>query len=96
MRVFNQFTEQFSVLDLARRVAAVAEQMGITAQIEHLTNPRVEREAHFYEAKHTKLLDLGLQPHLLSDETIGGLLERALRHRERIDLSRVRPSVQWR
>ncbi len=95
MRVLNQFTEQFSVLDLAERVQAVASQMGLETTIAHVANPRVEKERHFYQAKHTKLLDLGLQPHLLNDATIAGLLERAVRYRERIDLSRILPTVTW-
>lgn len=96
MRVFNQFTEQFSVLDLAQRVCRVARDMGRDVRITHLENPRVEKEQHYYLAKHTKLLDLGLEPHLLSDETIAGLLERAIRYRGRIDLTRIAPTVSWR
>jgi UDP-sulfoquinovose synthase len=96
MRVLNQFTEQFSVLDLAERVRAVAGQMGLETTIAHMANPRVEQERHFYLAKHTKLLDLGLQPHLLNDETIAGLLERAVRYRDRIDLAHILPTVTWK
>lgn len=96
MRVLNQFTEQFSVLDLAERVLNVASHMGLETTISHVQNPRVEQERHFYEAKHTKLLDLGLEPHLLNDETIAGLLERAVRHRERIDLTHILPTVTWK
>ena len=96
MRVLNQFTEQFSVLDLAERVQAVAGHMGLEATIAHVVNPRVEKERHFYEAKHTKLLDLGLQPHLLDDTTIAALLERAVRYRDRIDLTRIPPTVTWK
>ncbi len=96
MRVFNQFTEQFSVLELAERVQRVAQEMGLSAEITHLTNPRVEKEQHYYLAKHTRLLDLGLQPHLLTDATIAALLERAMRHRDRIELSHILPTVTWR
>jgi len=96
MRVFNQFTEQFSVLELAERVYRVAQGMGLNPEITHLTNPRVEKERHFYLAKHTRLLDLGLEPHLLTDETVASLLERAVRHRDRIDLSHIPPTVTWR
>lgn len=96
LRVFNQFTEQFSVLDLAERVQRVARTMELDAHIEHVPNPRVEKEQHFYLAKHTRLLDLGLEPHLLSDQTIAHLLQAALRNRDRIDLSRIPATVQWR
>ncbi|HEV2236552.1 MAG TPA: NAD-dependent epimerase/dehydratase family protein [Ktedonobacterales bacterium] len=96
MRVYNQFTEQFSVLDLAERVRDVARTLGLVATIEHIRNPRVEKERHFYQAKHTHLLDLGLEPHLLTDETIHNLLTVALRHRDRIDLGVIPATVRWR
>lgn len=96
MRVFNQFTEQFSVLDLAGRVCRVARTMGLDARLEHIPNPRVEQEQHFYLAKHTRLLDLGLEPHLLDDETIAHLLTIAVRYRDRIDLHTIPARVYWR
>jgi UDP-sulfoquinovose synthase len=56
----------------------------------------VEQEQHFYLAKHTRLLDLGLEPHLLDDETIGHLLDLALRYRDRINLDTIPARVRWR
>lgn len=95
-RVFNQFTEQFSVLQLAERVQRVAAEMGLTVSIDHLENPRVEKEEHYYNAIHTKLLDLGLQPHLLSDELIRDLIETAERYRDRIQTNVIAPTATWR
>src|SRR6202008_2691961 len=66
-RVFNQFTEQFSVLDLAHMVQKAGKKVGLNVQVEHLSNPRVEAQGHYYNAKHSKLTDMGLQPHFLSD-----------------------------
>ncbi|MCL6636530.1 MAG: NAD-dependent epimerase/dehydratase family protein [Alicyclobacillus sp.] len=95
-RVFNQFTEQFSVLELAQRVQRVAQSMGLQARIVHLENPRVEKEEHYYNAVHTKLLDLGLKPHLLSDELIAGLIQTAQRFRDRVDFHVIKPTAKWR
>ncbi|QSO53832.1 NAD-dependent epimerase/dehydratase family protein [Alicyclobacillus curvatus] len=95
-RVFNQFTEQFSVLELAERVAAVAKEMGLNPEIVHLDNPRVEKEQHYYNAKHTKLMDLGLKPHLLSDDLIRELIETADRYKDRVDFSVIAPNATWR
>lgn len=95
-RVFNQFTEQFSVLDLAQRVQRVASDMGLQAEIAHLDNPRVEKEEHYYHAVHTKLMDLGLQPHLLSDELIRDLIETAQRYQDRVTEEVIAPSATWR
>ncbi len=96
LRVYNQFTEQWSVQQLAERVSNVAAKMGIETTIAHVDNPRVEKEQHYYNAKHTKLLDLGLQPHLLTDETIQDLLASALANRDRITLDRIPAQVKWR
>lgn len=95
-RVFNQFTEQFSVLQLAERVQQIASSMGLHANITHLVNPRVEKEEHYYNAIHTKLIDLGLQPHLLSDTLIVELIETAQRYRDRVDFGVIAPSATWR
>jgi UDP-sulfoquinovose synthase len=95
-RVFNQFTEQFSVGELARRVAAVAGRMGLQARIAHLENPRVEREEHYYNAAHTALVDLGLQPHLLDDALLEDLLRLALRFADRVRPGTLLPTVRWR
>src|SRR6516225_944768 len=64
-RVYNQFTEQFSVLDLAIKVQAAGKAMGLNVEVDHIPDPRVEAEAHYYSARHSKLIDLGLQPHYL-------------------------------
>jgi UDP-sulfoquinovose synthase len=95
-RVFNQFTEQFSVLDLALMIKQVAGKMGLLVGIDHLPDPRVEAEAHYYNAKHSKLADLGLEPHLLSDSLVDSLISIALRYRDRIDPSVFNPQINWR
>jgi len=95
-RVFNQFTEQFSVLDLALTVKTVAGEMGLKVEIDHLPDPRVEAESHYYNAKHSKLADLGLEPHLLSGSLVDSLINIALQYRDRIDPALFAPQVNWR
>ncbi len=95
-RVFNQFTEQFSVLELAEMVKAAAWKLGLHVDIEHLPDPRVEAEEHYYNAKHSKLIDLGLEPHYLSDSLLDSLMNIAIRYEDRIDTSLFLPQVQWR
>jgi UDP-sulfoquinovose synthase len=95
-RVFNQFTEQFSVLELAKMVQAAAWKLGLRVEIEHIPTPRVESEEHYYNAKHSKLIDLGLQPHYLSDSLLDSLMNIAIRYQDRIDTSLFLPQVQWR
>ena len=95
-RVFNQFTEQFSVLELAQMVQAAGRKVGLKPKIDHLPDPRVEAETHYYNAKHSKLIDLGLQPHLLSDSLIDSMIGIALKYSDRIDTSVFMPHVNWR
>ena len=95
-RVYNQFTEQFSVLELARMVEAASRKMGLRVDVDHLPDPRVEAEQHYYNAKHSKLLDLGLQPHYLNDSLLDSLMNIALRYQHRVDTSMFLPQVNWR
>jgi UDP-sulfoquinovose synthase len=94
-RVFNQFTETFTVLQLAEVVVQQAQKLGMKAEINHLENPRVELEQHHYNPTHTKLLDLGLQPHLLSDELVGSMISTILRYKNRIKRDIILPKVKW-
>ena len=95
-RVLNQFTEQFSILDLALAVRDAGETLGLKIEIEHLPDPRVESEQHYYNAKHSKLIDLGLQPHYLNESLLDSLINIAVEYRDRIDLSLMMPQVNWR
>jgi UDP-sulfoquinovose synthase len=95
-RVFNQFTEQFSVLDLARMVQTAGEKLGLTIEVDHLPDPRVEAQQHYYNAKHSKLIELGLEPHLLSDSLLDSLMNVALKYRDRIDSAVMLPQINWR
>ena len=92
-RVFNQATEQFSLDELAK---LVANSYPGGVEVEHIDNPRVELENHYYHFTHTALESLGLVPHLLGDtllEQMYGVIER---HRDRVDLDLLQPTVQWR
>jgi UDP-sulfoquinovose synthase len=92
-RVFNQMTEAMSVLDIAKLVADLHPNV---VAVEHLSNPRVEAESHYYKVAHTGLVDLGLQPHLLSDTLLTSLYQIADRYKDRVDLAALRPTVNWR
>jgi UDP-sulfoquinovose synthase len=92
-RVFNQMTEAKSVAELAK---TVAETYAKDAQIEFLDNPRVEADTHYYNVKHTRLVELGLEPHLLADTLIESLFGVVETHRARIDEQALRPTVNWR
>ena len=95
-RVFNQFTEQFSVLELAQLVQKAGAEVGLDVKVDHLDNPRVEREEHYYNAKHTKLVELGLEPHLLSETLIGSMFSAIEKYRDRISMEHILPHTRWK
>jgi UDP-sulfoquinovose synthase len=94
-RVFNQFTEQWSVNQLAELVATVGERVGINVIIENVSDPRIEAEEHYYNATHTKLLELGLHPNLLTEEVVEHLIETIKRYKDRILLGPIAPKTRW-
>jgi len=95
-RVFNQFTEQFSVAQLAELVKRSAAEVGYEVEIRNYPNPRVEAEQHYYNAANTKLRDLGLQPHLLGEELVRSMLKLIARHRDRVIDSAILPTTRWK
>jgi UDP-sulfoquinovose synthase len=94
-RVFNQFTEQWSVNQLAELVKEVGDDLGINVRIEPLEDPRIEAEEHYYNAAHTKLLELGLEPHLLTRDVVRHLIETIQRYKDRILLGPIAPKTRW-
>lgn len=92
-RVFNQITESYSVGEIAK---TIANNFDGQVEIEYVDNPRVEQGEHYYNVKHTGLVELGLQPHLLSNTLIESLFAVADKHKHRVDLGAMRPTVNWR
>lgn len=95
MRIFNQFTEVFSVNQLAERVQRVGHHMGLDVQVRNIANPRKEKEEHYYNPAHRGLLELGLEPHLMTDDVVAAMLAQVIAYRDRIDKSRILPRVSW-
>ncbi|MDX6638887.1 MAG: UDP-sulfoquinovose synthase [Solirubrobacterales bacterium] len=94
-RVFNQFTEQFSVTGLAELVKRSAAEVGYDVEIRNFPNPRVEMEQHYYNATNTKLRDLGLDPHLLGEELVRSMLAVIKRYSSRVIERAILPTTRW-
>ena len=95
LRIFNQFTELFSVNDLANKVFTVGNDMGLNVSISNIKNPRKEKETHYYNATNTSLLDLGLKPNLLTDHALESMIAFVLKYKKLIDKDKIMPSVSW-
>jgi UDP-sulfoquinovose synthase len=95
-RVYNQFTETFSVADLAEKVRQAGQHHGMNVRVDNVPNPRVEAEEHYYNPIHTKLPALGLQPTLLSENLIESTLVVIERFKDRVIPDVIAPSTAWR
>lgn len=96
LRIYNQFTETFTVNQLAEKIQRVGNEMNMNVRIDHIDNPRKELEEHYYNPSHSGLLDLGLKPHHMTDDVISSALETILRYQNRIDTAKIMPRVKWR
>jgi UDP-sulfoquinovose synthase len=95
LRIFNQFTETFSVNDLAARVKSVGNSLGMNVTVQPVENPRIEKEEHYYNPRHTGLLDLGLKPNFLTDDVLAEMMEYARRHEKNIDRHKIFRGTRW-
>merc|ERR1719199_734667 len=83
MRVYNQFTEQFSVNELAALITEAGKKIGLDPKVINVPNPR------------TKLQDLGLEPHLMSDALLDSLLNIIVEYKDNVDQRLILPGVNW-
>ncbi|MBF0170723.1 MAG: NAD-dependent epimerase/dehydratase family protein [Nitrospinae bacterium] len=95
LRILNQIVEQFTVNQIAEKVKTVGDRMGLNVAVKSIENPRKEMEEHYYNAKCSGLIELGLKPHPMTDDVVAGMLENVLRYKDRIDPSKVMPRVKW-
>ncbi|MDA8389125.1 MAG: NAD-dependent epimerase/dehydratase family protein [Nitrospiraceae bacterium] len=96
LRVFNQVTELFSVNELSGRVKTAGDRLGYNVKLQHIENPRVEKEEHYYNPAYTGLLDLGLAPNYLTDEVLEGMFGTVEKYRERINRQAIFRGIKWK
>ncbi len=95
LRILNQLTETFTVMELAQLACKVGKQMGFNATIEPIENPRKEAEQHYYNPKYSGLMELGLKPHYLTEEVAAGMIEKIASFKSAIDKNMIMPRVRW-
>lgn len=95
LRIFNQFTETFSVNELAEKIQHVASHQGLQVEVEHIDNPRKEAEEHYYNPAHTGLLDLGLKPHFLTDEVLAEMIDYVIQYKDNVATHRIFRNTRW-
>ncbi len=96
LKIFNQLTETFTVNELADKVKKVGDSMGLNVQIKSIPNPRKELEEHYYNPVHSGLIEMGLEPHYMTDDVVASMLERIIKAKDRIDTNHIMPRVSWK
>lgn len=99
-RVFNQFDETYTINSLARLVVKAALEIGLPYKwnIDHIANPRVEAEEHYYNPDHEKLRFLGFKPTQPIGKEIKETLTILTAYKSRIESYRehIAPKIFWR
>jgi UDP-sulfoquinovose synthase len=95
LRILNQFTEQFSVNEIAKIIRDVGNKLELNVEVQSIKNPRIESEEHYYNAKHRGLSELGLKPHKMTDDIVAEMLEQIIPYKSLIDTSKILPRSDW-
>lgn len=96
-RVFNQFAESYTIIELAHMVQEVGREYDLDVQIRHYDNPRVEREEHYYNPVRENLDKIGYVPSTDVKSEIRSVLEDLHPHRDRIQQKAdiLVPDIRW-
>ncbi len=95
MRIYNQFTEVFSVNSLVETISQAASKLGFRCSVTNVPNPRIEADKHYFNPKADKLIKLGLKPRLLKEELVSSMLKYIDAHKDSIDGKVLMPTVKW-
>ena len=95
-KVRNQFTETFSILDIAKLVMSAAKIIGLKSKIQYLSNPRTEMPKHYYKASNKSFLKIGLKKRILSKEFIIKNILKIIKNKKLIDKKIIKPSITWK
>lgn len=95
LEIYNQFTETFSVNQLAEKVQLCGKKVGLDVKLQSIENPRVESENHYYNPAHTGLLKLGLEPNYLDDETLMDMIKTVIKFEKNIKRDCIYRGVKW-
>ena len=95
LRIFNQIMETFSANELAEKTACVGKSLGYDVQVEHIDNPRKEAEEHYYNPTYQGLIEIGVEPHYLTDDVMAGIFRSVAKHKDRIRKDIIFRGIKW-
>ncbi|CCK78990.1 NAD-dependent epimerase/dehydratase family protein [Desulfobacula toluolica] len=95
LNIFNQIMETFSVNELAEKVRRIGNRLGYGVEVKQLENPRREAEEHYYNPTYQGLLDLGVEPHYLTDESLEKMFKLVAAYKDNIRKDVIFRGVKW-
>ncbi len=95
LRIFNQIMETLTANQLADMVQRVGQSLGYEVKVNHLENPRKEAEEHYYNPTYQGLIDLGVQPHYLTDDVMTGMFKVVGKFKENIRKDVMFKGIKW-
>jgi UDP-sulfoquinovose synthase len=95
LRIFNQIMETFSANELAEKTARVGKSLGYDVRVDHLDNPRKEAEEHYYNPTYQGLIEIGVEPHFLTDDVMAGIFRSVSKHKDRIRQDIIFRGIKW-
>ena len=95
LRIFNQIMETFSANELAEKVQRVGKKLGYEVKIDHLENPRREAEEHYYNPTYQGLIEIGVEPHFLTDDVLEGMFRVVEQYKDNIRKDVIFKGVKW-
>lgn len=95
LRIYNQIMETFSVNQLAEMTQRVGNSLGYNVQIKNLENPRKEAEEHYYNPTYQGLIQLGVEPHYLTDDVMSRMFKVVARYKDNIRKDVIFKGIKW-
>ena len=95
-RVFNQFTDFLSLVEMSNKIKIFAKQNSIKAETINIENPRIEDENHYYNPKNTSLLSLGLKPIEFDSNQIENIFKIVKANLDRVNQDTLDPNIKWK
>jgi UDP-sulfoquinovose synthase len=92
----NQYTEMFSLKDLAEKVVLAAKDLNIKTSIKNIKNPRIEKDKHYFNPTNRSFKKIGLKPEKLTKKFIQNSIIFVKNNLNRINEDIIFPNIKWK
>ncbi len=95
-RVFNQYTETFSINDIAKKVLDASKELSINIEAKKIENPRIEQQNHYYNPTNKSLINLGLKHIELNNSLLKDLINKIKNYSNNVIRDTLSPKIKWK